>query len=289
MQRKLSICALFYGDHSDLATRCLGSIERSLSGGARYVQDFRLACNVVSPETLAIVRAFADSTLAKYGIPSRLFFFDDVHKYPAMRRLFDAHEPLADATMWFDDDSYFEGVRDAAWWLSMWENLEQADMLGQFWLMPIQGNQWQWVKSQSWFNEQVGLPPKKVRGKLAFEFCQGAWWVIRSEILKRYDWPLAEIRHNGGDSMLGELFRHQGLRMARFYGGVRINADEKGRHSKAKRRGYNERRVGADYTGKPLDTSHQHIFHKTELINSAGSPQFSTEIIDLFGPDDDAD
>jgi hypothetical protein len=129
--------------------------------------------------------------------------------------------------------------------------------------MPIQGKQWEWIKSQPWYNPSVGMPKKiRHRGKdtYAFEFCQGAWWVAKTHILLKHDWPLAEIRHNGGDSMLGELCRHQGLRMGRFYGSVHINADKQGRHSKAKRRGHSENRVGWNYAGQPLDATTHHQF-----------------------------
>ena len=91
--------------------------------------------------------------------------------------------------------------------------------------------------------------------------------------------------------MLGELFRHQGLRLGRFHGGVRINADAQGRHSKAKRRGVSENRVGWNFTGQPLDTSHQVFDYETELVGgpeeTAGSPQNSDDIINLFGTDSD--
>jgi len=238
-----------------------------------------------------VVQDFARRIWEKHGIQSRIFYAPNVYKYPIMRRMFYDHEPLAEATMWFDDDSYFEIPQPTNWWEHLWAHLEKGDMLGQIWLMPIQGNQWEWIQSQPWHRPGLGLPTKKHKGKPCFEFCQGGWWVIRSEVLRRYDWPLAEIRHNGGDSMLGELFRHQGLRMGRFYGGVRINADAQGRHSKASRRGMSEKRVGWNYSGQPLDTSHQQFEYETELVGgpveTAGSPQFSGEIINLFGTDSD--
>lgn len=291
MQQRLSICSLFYGDHPKLAQRCLTSISESLQSGNSYVQDFRLACNAVTEDTRQIVRDFALRAWEDHRIPSRIFYAGNVFKYPIMRRMFYAHEPLAPVTMWFDDDSYFDPIPPTKWWREIWVQLEEADMLGQLWLMPIQGNQWEWIQSQPWYNPDVGKPHKKYRGGPCFEFCQGAWWVIRSKILKQHDWPLAEIRHNGGDSMLGELLRHQGFRLGRFYGNVRINADDQGRFSKSKRRGMSEKRVGWNYSGKPLDTSHQVFAYDTELVGdtgeTAGSPQNSGNIINLFGTDTD--
>jgi len=136
--------------------------------------------------------------------------------------------------------------------------IRAAEMIGQSqWVIPAHGNQWEWVRSQSWFNPNSD-PPWMIKGRPHFRFCQGAWWVIHAEILHRFDWPPPEFRHQGGDSLLGELLRQQGLRLGEFTEAVRVNADARGVHSAAPRRGRKERHHGADYRpGMVYSTNHQ--------------------------------
>ncbi len=284
--KPLTICVLLYGDYPDLAERCLGSIERSLSEGSRYVAAFRVGLNECSPPTHVYVRDLVSRLESDYpDIRVDLYATDkNVCKYPMMRTMF--REPDLIATqyiMWFDDDSYFNSEKvDHNWWPAMFDAIRDKAMIGQHWLMPIQGNQWEWIRSQSWFNNKVGLPPKKAKGRPAFEFCQGAWWVAETKTLLYNDWPLPEIKHNGGDSMLGELLRHRRKAMGKFFGGVHINADATGRKSSSKRRGYTEDRVGWDYQGTPLDTGHQYFEYQDDYASQYPPKRPSTKIINLF-------
>ena len=61
-----------------------------------------------------------------------------------------------------------------------------------------------------------------------------------------YDWPCRELRQHGGDSMLGELLRHTGGTMVDFSAGVCINANARGEHSSAPRRGQHGNPLGVD-------------------------------------------
>jgi hypothetical protein len=277
MFKRITLCCLFYGHYVEQAERCLSSIAREVVKRPDYVREFRLACNTPSKELKRVVTEFADRLYLHCRIPSSVVFTDTELKYPTMRLLFHhltSCSQLGDYIMWFDDDSYFEDL-PATWWDELSDQMQIHDMVGQFWLMPIQGNQWEWVQTQPWFDESKGMPPKRHRQTRCFEFCQGAWWVARSRLMLDYDWPIPELRHNGGDSMLGELIRQQGLSMGRFHGGVRINADERGRHSKAKRRGLSEKRIGWDYAGKPLDTSHQQFNYQVIRVDAKRDiPQF---------------
>lgn len=261
--KSVTICVLTFGDQLDLVRRCLDSIMGSMPP-ARVVEEIRICLTDCTDRVRGSVRAWSEQLASKHRIPSTHYVTDSNQvKYPLMRRML--RQPgliRSPYTMWFDDDSYLDSA-DQNWWSAMLEVASRNDMIGQKWLMPVQGNQWAWIQSQPWYNPKVGLP-KQIRhkGKLvsAFNFCQGAWWVARTEILLKHDWPLAEIRHNGGDSMLGELCRHQKLRMGVFYGGTHINADGRGRHSKSRRRGHSENRVGWDYQGRPLETKSHHQF-----------------------------
>lgn len=292
---QFTICALTFGDSLDEIQRCLRSIRAALpeGSGTQIVAEIRIGLNAVTPRVLNWVRQWSHE-IATSGVPVYHYRTDENHyKYPIMRRMLrEPHHVPTTYMMWFDDDSYFEDHVGEVWWARLLTALTNADVLGQIWLMPVQGQQLEWIKTQRWRNPNVpDTPPKKAKGKPAFEFCQGAWWVGRTAALLRHDWPLPEIRHNGGDSMLGELCRHQGLRMVRFVSGkqtakdgVRINADRTGRHSKNPRRGHSEKRVGWNYVGKPLDISHQNFPYKIEAYYPPAPPtpdNIDLEIIDL--------
>ena len=56
--------------------------------------------------------------------------------------------------------------------------------------------------------------------------------------------------------MLGELLRQQGLRIKKFNTGVAVNADENGRESRSKKRGYDSPPIGYNFV-PPVPTSHE--------------------------------
>lgn len=283
----ITVCVLFYGDHFDLASRCLNSIGAALPVGHAHVDHFRLGLNAVSIETREFVDHWARCQHGQYGIPSIIYEMEtNQYKYPVMRKMFHKDEdrfPLSEYTMWFDDDSYFEACGPAEseeWWWKILSLMSKFDMIGQnYWVMPVQGKQWEWIKTQPWYNPDVGTP-KLFRGKPVFRFVQGAWWVIRSSLLIKLDWPIKELRHNGGDSLLGEVLRHQRCVTGKFYKGVRINADSQGRHSKALRRGHSENRVGWDYDGTPLSTTHHDFPYQRLFIGFDALPDAAINLHD---------
>ena len=255
--KQFSVCVLLYGDHLSLTQRCLESIRERLAEGQGYIADFRVALNDVIPATAAYVLAWGQSVAQSHDIPTHLYRTNyNSFKYPIMRRMFyDESRPLSEYVMWFDDDSFLVGGDD--WWKTTADSLGDADMTGQTWFHPIVGNQWEWIQHQPWYNESVGSPTV-TKGKAGYKFCQGGWWIAKSQMLVDNDWPIPEIKHCGGDSMLGELIRHKGYTINEYFDGVRINADDQGRHSKMPRRGYSETPVGAKFdVSRPTDTSHQ--------------------------------
>jgi hypothetical protein len=283
MSRKISICVLLYGDHPDLAKRCLASLGAALPYADGRIQDIRLALNVACKATKDYVDRWSQEMWSAQRLRILHYVPDrQVGKYPLMRRMFyDADEPLADLAMWFDDDSYIDVCLDD-WWGDIFRRMEGCHMIGQSkWYMPVQGKQWDWIKTQPWYNRDAGLP-EKFRGRLSFRFCQGAWWVIRRTVLEHLNWPVMELNHNGGDSMLGEALRHQGFQMGFFDRGLRINADEKGRHSKAKRRGMSEPAVGKHFKGEPLPTEAHHNFKvQRTVVGVARHLEPTTKAINL--------
>lgn len=252
------MCALFFGDHAKLTHRCLSSIWDRLPEGKAHLFDIRLGLNEINQDTRRIVDWFTENTVRFHGIP--VIHYDcpqNSCKYPIMRRMLlsDPREP-AEFAMWFDDDSYLDG--GPGWWTLLLGVASKNDMVGKKYFQGMRGKQWEWILRQPWFNATVGKPPTR-KGKQSFIFATGGWWVIRSSLLRKWDWPTPELYHCGGDSMLGELLRHQRLRLENFDRGVRINADDRGRHSKARPRGESWNRVllGIDGYVRDRDLSHQ--------------------------------
>ena len=242
----ITICALFYGDHGEYARRCLGGLANNLKEGRPFTLDIRLGLNVVSPGVSDYILKWAEDVAGRYQLPILVYSPKrNALKYPLMRRMFhtpvEGH-PLGEHVMWFDDDAYLEpGFQ----WRRMLECAADKDMIGHMYHWFIQDGQFEWVKKQWWYNPDVG-DPLLAGGRPCFLFVQGSWWVIRSEILREYDWPIPQLRHNGGDSMLGELCRQQRLRLAHYEERVKVNADIEGRNSAATRRGYHEPPLGSD-------------------------------------------
>ena len=258
----LTVCGLFYGDHGFYAHRCLGSLEANLSSGRPFVQEIRLGLNEVSRGVSDYIMGWAEEAAIRFALPILVYRSEvNVCKYPLMRKLFHASaQPVrTPLVMWFDDDAYLE-PRFA--WRQMLEFAADKDMIGHVYYWFIQGQQYEWVKRQPWYNPAL-REPLTYRGKEVFQFAQGSWWVARMAMLRKYDWPIPELRHCGGDSMLGELIRQQGLKLGHFRHGVHVNADEDGRDSKAKRRGHSEPPLGANLAASlNMDTSF-HNFHLT--------------------------
>ncbi len=245
----MTVGVLLYGDHPVLAKRCLDPLWPLHRDGAIRL---RIGCNECGPATLDYLQrngAYDDQAI---GL---VVSAKNIHKYPMMRQLI-ALAPLTPNFMWFDDDSYVDATGPVQLIGTVADKLGRYDMVGQVWGHHLGGRQHLWVKDQPWYGGKPVAPDHRVR------FCQGAWWAIRSAHLATYDWPDPALERKGGDVMLGELCRQQGLSIFDVGPGfgVRINADAQGRHSKMPTRGPMPvpRPIGWDYTpgvtARVLDT-----------------------------------
>jgi len=244
-----SVNILFYGNTPGLVVRCLLSVIHHADWS--LIAEVRLGLNAVSEWSRRLIM----DEIKSVPVPCTIYQERDnrnVGKYPLMRRMFYDGPPLAaDRVMWFDDDSYLNGGR--AWWKTASAVAQQADMVGSVYRLPkgFRGNQPQAIAAQPWY---TGKPVERPHQP---SFCTGGWWIIKTEILKRWDWPHPALFHNGGDSMLGELCRQQGYVVKHWREGVAINADNAGRESKAERRGLSTPWVWTDWRpDKPDDLSH---------------------------------
>ena len=270
----LSICSLLYGDHRDLAMRCLGSLTLSgVAGVQANVKDIRVGMNQICDTTRTYVELWATKVSQSCKFP--VITFERLGstrptKYPMMRRMFYLPDyPLGDYVMWFDDDSYVvpRKKEPQTWWEDIFSLMGDCDLLGQGWERPLSGRQRFWIYRQPWFDPELGFPNK-------LKFCQGAWWCARSSLLSEADYPFEELQHNGGDSMLGEMARHKSWRIKYVpndYEDVRINADEVGNHSAAIRRGItDDKDIGVLITKSNLPRPDYHSFESLVRVYRDG-------------------
>ena len=227
---KFLVCALFYGDYPALAGRCAETLARLRSTGR---VDLRIGLNEVAAESAARIAAQLPGVEMLAAKPQ-------LYKYPMMRRLVHDYEGDATHLMWFDDDSCLLPGVDAAAWLdrvAAAAGSTGATVGARYGFRPS-GSQRAWVRKQPWF---TGRDVPEVTW-----FTTGGWLVAPLALLRRFDWPPAQLRHNGGDVALGALLHQQGLEPLHFREGVAINADDALRESRAPRRGYSEDPLGHD-------------------------------------------
>lgn len=238
-----TIFVLLYGDHLPLAQRCLRSIFKDLPTASRV--EVRVGMNEVSEATRNYVQGLVTSGYLK---PHNVYDSKvNLHKYPMMRRmLYDPENPVTTKTvMWFDDDSYFH-KKSPPWVLTEVENALSGEysLVGSMYQIRLSASQREWVKQQPWY---AGRP---VPDRAAF--ATGGWWAARYATLKSFDYPWTTLDHRGGDVMLGVLFDQHQLKIRNFHDGVAINADDQGRESKSKRRGFDQPPVGSSPGGSGL-------------------------------------
>ena len=240
----VTVCVLTYGDHHELAFRCLTSIARACpelaAGGVR------VGLNDVGDRTVKYVDSLVQHAWLK---PENVWrSATNIHKYPMMRRMFyDTQNPLTtEYVMWFDDDSFIKdemiGVRPT-FLTQVVQAMEAAAkevvLCGSVYNIDWAAGQREWVQDQPWYRGRA-LPKKPT-------FCTGGWWMARTDALRRLDYPWASLDHRGGDVMLGQALFQQGQRFLQYRKGVAINADAEGRESKAERRGFNQSPIGCGY------------------------------------------
>ena len=236
MKKIATVYCLLYGNHFKLHKRLIESLRTNLPKG---LADLIIWCNTVGEETKVYLR-----TLKFSG--STIFSDENMPKYKVMGMLFRGEyekvkAPTTPWVIWFDDDSH---IKSADWWKKTLafirrKKSENICYLGQPWYVHYLPGQWRFVESSRWFRD---IPPKKFptksrTNKPGVRFAQGSYWWLRTDILRKLNWPDWRLNHNGGDTLLGEAIRQQGLPFHEFQYGVKIND--------GKRRGLSEAPAGA--------------------------------------------
>lgn len=228
------ICVLFYGTDDYcyyLAQRVLNTPMRQLAG---LGVEFRFGLNLVGEKTRAFIQqqvadVFQDSLVV--DCPENIF------KYPMMRRLFYDRPLEKPFVMWFDDNSYLLPEIDAAHWLSrIAKQLNACSLLGSVYTGKLVGNQKAWISDQHWYAAKE--PNDYVK------YVIDSWWAAKTTEMLAHDWPAHDIKHHGGDIMLGEFCRQRDLAICHFRDGVAINTNSSGVEGAKTRRGFDAPPVG---------------------------------------------
>lgn len=236
------VCVLTYGDDDQCFKLAQRVFNEPMCALADHAVEFRIGMNAVGDRTHDFVMDVATRRLSKTFQPLIVKSAENALKYPVMRKLFRAQPLTAPITIWFDDDSCIVPGTDVSKWLArIQQQLSNAAMLGSVYKQRLAENQIKWIQKQWWYNNK---PPQPY-----VNFITGGWWAIQTPVLARFDWPLKELRHRGGDVMLGELCRQHDLPIGHFRDGLWINANDQGVESKSPRRGYDEAPIGTNFKG----------------------------------------
>lgn len=236
------VCVLTYGDDEQCFKLAQRVFNEPMCELANYRVEFRLGMNAVGKQTEDFIIKLADTKLGKSFPPTIVRSKKNALKYPVMRKLFHAQPMLAPITIWFDDDSCIVPGTNVETWLSrIKQQLQTVAMIGSVYKQTLVSNQIKWIQQQWWYNNK---PPRPYAS-----FVTGGWWAIQTSVLVRFDWPMPELRHRGGDVMLGELCRQHNLQIGHFRDGLWINANDHGVESQSPRRGYDEEPIGTTFKG----------------------------------------
>lgn len=257
----ITLSVLCFGDHVLLAQRCVESVITlcTAAKGDNPVKRVMLFANSASSALRDYLQS-ASTRLQSCDVEVQSCIHErNWYKYPLMRTLILPHTltsifanvvtgsaptPLtSEYLMWFDDDSYIK-TPTKEWLQTTIAKMQDCDMMGSVYTVDA-GSREEWITKQTWWR---GKPFEKRNGKSRLRFATGGWWIARMSMLQALDFPPATLRHNGGDSLLGEMMRQNDYKLKHDRCDVAINADLLGRESYGIRRGYHEPPIGSpDY------------------------------------------
>jgi hypothetical protein len=234
---KVAVYGLIYGDYHKLHKRFAESLFAAVTSGHKDF-EFRTTIWGNQPCTRTVVM------MKKLSRPDFKFVPDkrNTPKYVLMREmLFNVTNPDDfDWMVWFDDDSW---LTKPYLWLDAMSSMirdkqrENICYIGEPWWWQWRAGQWAFIEQSPWFR---GLPPElDHRGRPRVTFAQGGLWWLRSDTRRLLNWPDERLSHNGGDTLLGEAVRQQGLPFHKVHKvkfGFKTND--------AKRRGLSEKPAG---------------------------------------------
>ena len=213
-----TICVLCYGDHVDLAKRCIGSIMDSVPLDRI---DLRVGGNELGTATLEYLHSLPITKTYLHG--------DNAKKYPLMREMFwDARCPIKSPyVIWFDDDAY---VTDPRWLTRLSNSIisghnEGYRMYGSKMFHDINAYSKgshrpdAWFKEADWYNgvsmRTRGAEKLAPNGSI-IDFAVGWFWALHTDALRSANIPDERLNHNGGDITIGAQVHQAGFKIKEF-------------------------------------------------------------------------
>lgn len=239
---KFTVCVLCYGDHFDLAARCIDSILTHTKDVEKRL-DIRVGLNQVCGKTEQYLYGFNKTPFTKiYSHP------ENAYKYPVMREMFwDATCPIVtNWVLWFDDDSH---VIDPNWLTLLCESIVNnhshgCRMFGTRFVHDIlpyaKGGHRpdKWFREADWYRGRpffLKTGDREAPNGSYITFATGGFWALSTDIIRVANIPDVRLKHNGGDITIGEQVHQAGYKIKDFCRGKTPVA-----WSAAKRRGYHE-------------------------------------------------
>ena len=239
MGRFATIYVLCYGDYLSLHKRVLNSLTDHLPDGKAWVVIWGNNLSVASKTYIEAICATRGGSFSFFN------WFDNVPKYEVMRRMWqdpDGPGPRTPWTLWLDDDTH---IVKPDWWRKTMAFIkahedENICYIGQPWFVHHLPGQEEFIKQAKWYKgvpfEMHPTRNPKVK-KPGIKFATGGYVWLRTDVIEQLKWPDERLVHNGGDTLLGEAIRQQGLPRHFYDYGVKVND--------AKRRGRSDKPAGS--------------------------------------------
>ena len=238
---RLTICVLCYGNHVDLARKCLSSIMNTVP--IERI-DLRIGTNEINPDTLSYLKT----------LPATKIYANSTnrYKYPVMREMFwDETAPITtNYVVWFDDDTWVvkpDWVSDLCQTIinnhhynfRMFGNMMYHDLS-----MYSKGGARPdlWFRAGDWFrgrNFRVRGGQQEATNGSVIDFAVGWCWAIATEAIRMANIPDVRLRHNGGDITIGEQVHQAGFGIKQWNKGKSLIACPT--REQGGRRGYSEK------------------------------------------------
>lgn len=207
---RTTICCLTYGDFLPLVSQCLSNIYAFTSP-----DSYKLVIGANAPSQK--VSDWLSTTYKSCKNVSLELSEQNLGKYPMMRRLFEHVD--TEFVAWFDDDVYPESEK---WLGEAIATIEKtgAGVLGEPSASICPRSYAKWVEEARWY---TGKPLITRKNRLFLRFVLGGWQLIRSDVLKKLDWPDKRLHHCGGDASFGEACRQNDIVQYGFSSGIRLD------------------------------------------------------------------